>query len=130
MPPLTLHVSCSRSSQVLPLSIVLPHTRAWTSLEARRPVSSLLHWNVICSVLGQAAICLAFQLAMRAAVTGQCWFLPQARDAQRTGWRVDSLRCIFCKQLRAHGDSCVRLFVRAIPEGRPSSLPPLFPRNI
>lgn len=62
---------------VLPLSMVLPHTRAWTTLEPRKPVSSLLHWNVLTSVFGQAAICVAFQLAVRAAVTSQCWYLPQ-----------------------------------------------------
>lgn len=73
---------------VLPLSMVLPHTRAWTKLEPRRPVSSLLHWNVLTSVFGQAAICTGFQLAVRAAVTNQCWFLPQARARAADGFMV------------------------------------------
>ena len=60
---------------VLPLSMVLPHTRAWRTLDPRRPADSLLHWQVIASVAGQAAICLALQLAVRAAVRSQCWFI-------------------------------------------------------
>ena len=61
---------------VLPLSMLLPHTAAWGALDARRPADSLLHWAVIASVAGQAAICLAFQLAVRSAVRSQCWYIP------------------------------------------------------
>ena len=62
---------------VLPLSGLLPQTRAYDTLTSRRSCGSLLHWSVIVSVAGQAIICLAFQLAMRGLTRAQCWYMPQ-----------------------------------------------------
>ena len=62
---------------VLPLSGLLPQTRAYHVLSPRQPCASLLHWSVVVSVAGQAAVCLGFQLAIRALTRAQCWFQPQ-----------------------------------------------------
>ena len=62
---------------VLPLSGLLPQTRAYDALSPRRPCGSLLHWTVITSIAGQAGINLGFQLAVRALTRSQCWYLPQ-----------------------------------------------------
>jgi magnesium-transporting ATPase (P-type) len=61
---------------VLPLSALLPQTRAFGMLSPRRPPASLLEPAVLASVFGQALICLLFQLAVRALVRSQCWFRP------------------------------------------------------
>lgn len=65
---------------VLPLSGLLPQTRAYDQLTPRRACASLLHWSVMLSVLGQAGINLAFQLAVRSLTRRQCWY--QAQDYQ------------------------------------------------
>ena len=62
---------------VLPLSALLPQTRAYHQLTSRRPCASLLHWSVVASVAGQMGINLGFQLAIRALTRAQCWFQPQ-----------------------------------------------------
>ena len=62
---------------VLPLSGLLPQTRAFDTLTPRRPCASLLHWSVVVSVAGQAAVNVGFQLAVRALIRRQCWFQPQ-----------------------------------------------------
>ena len=62
---------------VLPLSGLIPQTRAFPTLTSRQPPSSLLHWAVIASVAGQAALVLSFQLAVRALTRRQCWWQPQ-----------------------------------------------------
>lgn len=41
---------------VIPLTLLLPYTRAYGSLSRRRPVSSMLHWSFYSSVAGQAII--------------------------------------------------------------------------
>jgi predicted P-type ATPase len=61
---------------VLPLSALLPLTRAYTELSARRPASSLLQPVVIASVVGQAVLAFGFQLAMRQLTRDQCWWQP------------------------------------------------------
>jgi predicted P-type ATPase len=68
---------------VLPLSALLPQTRAYHVLTPRRPPPSLLHWSVVASVAGQAAVCLGFQLAIRALTRAQCWW--QLQDFQCCG---------------------------------------------
>ena len=62
---------------VLPLSGLLPQTRAYDTLSPRQPCGSLLHWTVIASVAGQAAVNLGFQLAIRALTRSLCWYRPQ-----------------------------------------------------
>jgi predicted P-type ATPase len=62
---------------VLPLSGLLPQTRAYHVLTPRRPCASLLHWSIVASVAGQAVLCLTFQLAIRALTRAQCWWQPQ-----------------------------------------------------
>ncbi len=69
---------------MLPLSGLLPQTRAYNLLMPRRPCASLLHWSVVASVAGQAAITLGFQLAIRALTRAQCWWQPQ--DFQCCGY--------------------------------------------
>jgi magnesium-transporting ATPase (P-type) len=61
---------------VLPLSALLPQTRAYTQLSARRPPASLLQPLVIVSVVGQAVLILGFQLAIRQLTRNQCWWRP------------------------------------------------------
>lgn len=61
---------------VLPLSALLPQTRAYTQLSARRPPASLLQPLVIASVVGQAVLILGFQLAIRQLTRDQCWWRP------------------------------------------------------
>jgi len=92
---------------VLPLSGLLPQTRAYDTLSPRRPCGTLLHWSVVASVAGQAVINLSFQLAMRALTRAQCWYRPQnfqcCSDAQPAALPVQNSTCAWL----APAGSCV-----------------------
>jgi hypothetical protein len=76
---------------VLPLCFIAPMTESFHMLSSRRVASSLLDWQIVVSVTGQAIICLVFQIAARSLVWSQCWYqslsfqmCPNPTDAAST----------------------------------------------
>ena len=101
---------------VLPLSALLPQTRAYHQLTSRRPCASLLHWSVIASVSGQMGICLGFQLAMRALTRAQCWFQPQDFQCCTSSY-VPGVTASACPLLPPPGQciACTEAFSAIVP---------------
>ena len=101
---------------VLPLSALLPQTRAYHQLTSRRPCATLLHWSVVASVSGQMCINLAFQLAIRALTRGQCWFQPQDFQCCDTTY-VPTITQSTCPLLPPSGQciACTEAFSAIVP---------------
>ena len=59
---------------VMPLCMLIPMTGAYHTLTSRRVASSLLNWQIIVSIIGQAIVCVVFQLAARQLLRNRCWF--------------------------------------------------------
>ena len=63
---------------IIPLSLLLPHTRPSPTLSWQRPLSSMLHWSFVASIVGQARAFRAFRCVLRSAAA--CFVLYRPRS--------------------------------------------------